>query len=1527
MGLSFDLTVEELPDKILDRAWAYHSFMDATRNIAIGYGAAEPDDPNNNAYEKGITIDMVSAGRWAGLQPVPGSWVINKIMCANGTVFLCGNYRCKLNYNAWVNTIERTPGLEFELSTLDAGWQNPLVEFNGFMDGFFAACKYDELDNPAAWHILPTRSQIELPESTGPATNDPYVTDGEPINQGTNQQGGLMDMCIDDRTFNTYAREGWQAMEPELSGNGAQPLVIQCVGYMPCGGYGTTVHNSTEVTEGYKWSIYSNQDFIPIMYSFVINIFNDEYTGTDSATVYDTINPQYANSQITSLASNIGGAEIEDMYEHWGYNWLIGASTEFGQNPLQPYGYGQPDQCGSGLATQGAFSGAVAGAAQGTFQTQYEGLNSLGIPWCSVAARYGSIQVYPFEQVTYRAHQIGVPETDIAGTSFYPQPDIGSTFTYKNRSPRQSNAFPFCPTPFVGQFPIRKPAEMAFSTTNYLACKARYQNITGGITSSDWPTTGQSEYNPKPNYFTPLMRGFVPSTAITDAEIWRHGFIPRQLTGITPGYNTGAGTLSFSGSTSLFYPTFEDNAFNGGYPDFDNFSGVSNFNRTSAISYLIITGNVLEDVTLNPNTTLACRVDAASKPIYSPLCIIGSTGQSYAGPGPAGDFVGPSGADQKGIPFQPYPNAPTGSPPISNYANNTWFKCFTRRNIGVEDVNAENPCALTVAPTNSSLDNATFVKPLPVVRAAYPASDNQVFNVNLLLQVNELVGGANEKRAEIYLLQPWLAIDSKTGVPFDTKAIVPFLTWYGWAEATIVEQLYSPQASGGISTCIPNINMPNYATDGYKETAIMPSEWMYTQTQGVPLTIPDVASQRNCFHTYIEPTVYEYGEPTGLGQSLLGYSDRVVGGLGWKPFDGGGFSPTTAIVGPTVHLMDPGNMNVTIAPIINGFTTIPNNPVWGGVYRLGVPFQGAVAARGFTVSSPDIYDYWDTRDNVAAQVSIPVPQQYLSIPTTNTTKVGPVVYANNAFTNVAVLGAGFSYDVSVNGNELGGDRPPVLPGATLIPGTGTYTTLPTLVADINQTLDWYRSAGVPYSLPYNQFNLSGLANISCYLTSDGEAIYFRDTQQTAHVGLNLNLGRFKIASNNRAAIAAAGAEYYPWNTDGAEAYQYYFAPSFGPLGINNNNSPWACAAVVEEPSIVSTSFNIKNYGNTMNKLCPGGATTTRRAVCADFDLDRAQWMFTFADNDKAVSEQGNGFAAISVTPDFNEFLDQTKNFTNIPDFYRLTQDVFGTAATSIYASSLWAARQGSSNLDGLIWIGIADYNTTQTYPSATGIQDTSLSYVWANYWCDQSLDPNYPPVVSPYNGGTWREAIYIPFLTFQNPPLFCYAGNNAYKITGTTGRKVQVWLNYVLYDDLDAVIAVECQTLGLRVTPENVEWYKRKILGQSGAEMSLEEIEEWMEKQRQQYQGILKNRNYGWKMRRRREQAGTHKPSATETLEEQLAGDFYALDEASIEELLPELNQLPPNPDTDEMMDVDAFGNSASGDIQKTEEKRRDSEN
>ena len=1522
LGLSFDLTVEELPPLILDQAWAYHAFMDGAEGCAIGYGEASPFNPNSSALLTGEgSIDMVSAGRWAGIQPVPGSWVINKIMCANGTVFLCGNYRCKLNYDQWsVNLWDRTLNLSFDLSDLDAAWQDPQVQFNGFLDGFFAACRYDEIDNPAAWHILPTRSQLELPESEGPADNDPYFTNGEPIPQANNQQGGLMDMCVDNRSFNTFVREGWSAMEPEIYGS-PQPLVIQCVGYMPCLGYGTTLQNSSFVTEGgYKRSLYTEQDFIPIMYSFVVNIFNDQYSGNDSADIYKTINPQYINSQLTSANSGIGGFETEEVYRHWNYNWCIGDSNLEGMNPQIPYGYGQPDQCGTGMATFGAFSGIPAGTAQGAFQSTFFGPNNLRIPWSSCAARYGSLQIYPFEQVTFRAHQIGITETKFTGNPFYPSASTLSSFTYENTCPRQPSTFSFCPTPMIGQFPIRKPMEMVFATPNFLGCKSRYQDT--GNPDDGYPNTGRCEWAPQPNFYTNLMPAEQTVSAITDGEIWRHGFIPRQLTGITNSFNTFAGSAGFLGPQGLYYPTYE---ISQPFPDLNNPSslGVGSFDPTSLISYLVITGNCLEDPTTDPALTYSCKT-SGGKPIYSPLCVLANTGQSVAGVGALGDYAP---ARLKALPADNANWIVGDQPPQVGIANNTWFKCYTRRNISVEDVNTENACNLFVAPTNTSLDNASFVKPLPVVRADYPAENNQVFNVGLLLQSNELVGGTDEKRAEIYILQPWLGIDAASGISFDTKTIVPYITYFGWAEATIAEKMVVT------TTCEPNTSQPNWTTETYLDSALLPSEWISTQTQGVPLTTEQVEYQKSCFHTYVEPTPYQYGDPVGLGQTLLGYwKNRVVGGLGWKPFQAG--HPN--FNGPTVHVQDPGNISLDVNAVINSWTAIAQAPVWGGVYRLTVPYNGYLQDVGTTTTSPDIYDSWDNRMTaVAPATAIPVPQQYLSLPTTNTTKVGNSI-TGNLFNDVAGQGAGFSYDIAINKSQLGvsGGAPP---GATLPFGTGQYTTLTTLVNDINTSLDSYRSAGNPYDLPYSKFNNPGvssefgLKDISCYATSDGSAIYFRDINQTTHPTVNLSLGPLFIRSNNNAAIDAAGAEYYPWNTDGGLPYQYVVMASNGPVGFNNisGQSTWGCAAVVEEPSYNAISFNIKNYGNTFNKECPGGATTTRRPVCADFDLDRAQWMVTLADNDKAISEQGNGFSAISTTPDFSELLDQTKNFGNVPDFYNLAVNNFNTGASSVYASSLWAARQGSPNLDGIVWIGMADYNTTETYPSAVGIQDTSLSYVWANYWCDDPAFPVPPSIANPYNGGaSWQEAQYMPYLTYQGAAFpFCYIGNNAYQIKGTTGRTVQVWLNYVLYDEIDSIIAVECQNLGLRVTPENVEWYKRKILKQDSAEMTLEEIEEWMSKQRAEYQDILKERNRGWKMRKRREEAGTLKPSATETLEQQLAGDFYALDEQSIEELLPQLNILPPNPDTDEMMDVDAFGNTTSGDIQKTEEKRRNSEN
>jgi hypothetical protein len=151
--------------------------------------------------------------------------------------------------------------------------------------------------------------------------------------------------------------------------------------------------------------------------------------------------------------------------------------------------------------------------------------------------------------------------------------------------------------------------------------------------------------------------------------------------------------------------------------------------------------------------------------------------------------------------------------------------------------------------------------------------------------------------------------------------------------------------------------------------------------------------------------------------------------------------------------------------------------------------------------------------------------------------------------------------------------------------------------------------------------------------------------------------------------------------------------------------------------------------------------------------------------------------------------------------------------------------------------------------------------------------------------------------------------DKAYKITGTTGRTVKVFLNYMLYDGLDSMIAVELSNLGLGVTPENVLWYKTTILNANAdQEVTLEEIESWMDLQRQQYQEMLKNR----------------KPIQRDTGSDPKVDD-YILDDKSIADLLPELDRLPPNPDSNPT-DADIMGNTLSGDIRSVEEKRRESD-
>ena len=124
-----------------------------------------------------------------------------------------------------------------------------------------------------------------------------------------------------------------------------------------------------------------------------------------------------------------------------------------------------------------------------------------------------------------------------------------------------------------------------------------------------------------------------------------------------------------------------------------------------------------------------------------------------------------------------------------------------------------------------------------------------------------------------------------------------------------------------------------------------------------------------------------------------------------------------------------------------------------------------------------------------------------------------------------------------------------------------------------------------------------------------------------------------------------------------------------------------------------------------------------------------------------------------------------------------------------------------------------------------------------------------------------------------------------YKISGTTGRDVKVFLNYMLYDGLDSLIAVEVANLGLRVTPENVLWYKTNILNQNAdEEVTLEEIQNWMSMQRSNTRRCFAT-------------ASRHPRSGFPARRQ-----GFVLDDESIEDLLPELTRLPPNPDSDPRM-------------------------
>ena len=231
-------------------------------------------------------------------------------------------------------------------------------------------------------------------------------------------------------------------------------------------------------------------------------------------------------------------------------------------------------------------------------------------------------------------------------------------------------------------------------------------------------------------------------------------------------------------------------------------------------------------------------------------------------------------------------------------------------------------------------------------------------------------------------------------------------------------------------------------------------------------------------------------------------------------------------------------------------------------------------------------------------------------------------------------------------------------------------------------------------------------------------------------------------------------------------------------------------------------------GDNMNAAFTVDSTsTTRRPISASWDNDRDQWIFTFAD-------ATNGFGFMSVNSAFSSqeggnqfsFLDQSNNFV-------VPTPILAVNPTP--ESCIYTSRMMTPILDGMCIIGATDDVTVKGQRALTAVA-----------------------IPQPVGGGT------IPNFA-------------VYTITGSTGRSANVWVDYLLFDGVDSLIATELQTMGLRVNVENVEWYKAKIIRKGDLGFTPEEIEDWVRSQQEEYKATkrLKERQGRSRLRKRQVQA------------------------------------------------------------------------
>ena len=276
----------------------------------------------------------------------------------------------------------------------------------------------------------------------------------------------------------------------------------------------------------------------------------------------------------------------------------------------------------------------------------------------------------------------------------------------------------------------------------------------------------------------------------------------------------------------------------------------------------------------------------------------------------------------------------------------------------------------------------------------------------------------------------------------------------------------------------------------------------------------------------------------------------------------------------------------------------------------------------------------------------------------------------------------------------------------------------------------------------------------------------------------------------------------------------------------------------------SPNFNYSNArqdrGETFNnRILKDPNSNLRMAINCCWDNDRDQWIFLFGNYTPVVDNQG--ISIVSVTSTFTDsprfgsaYLDQT---ANLGDF------------TTDFNSGLFQSFPMTNNLDGIIIFGdtnasgdvslagdlnalTASTNDTPMALYAKVVSSSSRAFPTQPSACEDASDP----ATIPYN---------VSRIGWVN-------------LDGSTGREAFVWVDYILFDGADAVIATKLRERGMKVTIDSVEWFKRKIINRGDLNIKQEEIEMWMRQQQDEFQMMMRDAERMGRVRKRKKQVSAY---------------------------------------------------------------------